>query len=190
MVLTPSSMLPLGAVAKDFHLPEVVSERSICLYDELAQTADLKGFVIVFICNHCPYVVHIQHKIVEVAHQYIPQGIAFFAISANDADAYPQDDRAHLKQQADALQLPFAYCHDESQDTAKAYHAACTPDFYLFDSNKLCVYRGRFDDSLPGNARPVTGLDLSGAMDALIQQETISPDQHPSIGCNIKWRSH
>jgi peroxiredoxin len=184
MALTPSNMLALGTHAPDFHLPDTVSGQHMSLQDFKSDVAT----VIMFICNHCPYVIHIQDKLVEIARKYQQQEVQFVAISANDAEHYPEDGPEKMREHAKAKAFPFAYLYDESQTTAKAYDAACTPDIYVFDSNLQLVYRGQFDDARPGNNMPVTGASLSQALDALLAGETISSEQKPSTGCNIKWR--
>lgn len=184
MALTPSSMLPLGTPAPDFSLPDTVGGAT----RSLAQLRGGNGTVVMFICNHCPYVKHVQHELVRVANDYRPRGIAFVAISSNDAKSYPEDAPERMKQEAQRLRYPFPYLYDESQAVAKAYRAACTPDLYLFDADLKCAYRGQLDDSRPGNNVPVTGRDLRAALDALLAGGKPGPDQKPSVGCNIKWR--
>ena len=177
-------MLPLGTEAFDFSLPDVVSEKKL----GLAEIKGDRGLVIMFICAHCPYVKHLEEEIAFVAEKYQRKGIGFVAISANDSEKYPDDAPEKLKEQADEQGFDFPYLFDETQEVAKAYMAACTPDFYLFDSELHCVYRGRFDASTPGNEEPVTGEDLREAMDQLLDGVTITQTQYPSIGCNIKWK--
>lgn len=184
MVKTASTMLPLGTVAPEFSLPDVRTDQSVTL----KQLASRQGTVVMFICNHCPYVVHINHKLVEVANTYQAQGISFIAISSNDAKAYPQDGPQQMRKQAQQLNYPFPYLYDESQEVAKAYQAACTPDFYLFDGERRLVYRGQFDDARPGNQVEVTGSDLCQAMDSLLEGTEPQLVQKPSLGCNIKWK--
>ncbi|MBV6644419.1 MAG: thioredoxin family protein [Cyclobacteriaceae bacterium] len=184
MALTLSNMMTLGQKAPDFELPDVLSGTKKTL-DSIRGT---KGTMITFICNHCPYVVHVQDEIARMAHDYQSKGIAFLAISSNDAENYPTDSPEHLANQAKQVGFAFPYLYDESQDVAKAYMAACTPDFYLFDSDNACVYRGRMDDSTPGNGNPVTGKDLRSAMDGLLNNVDIPSEQFPSMGCNIKWK--
>lgn len=183
MSVTPSNMLPLGTVAPDFTLFDTLSEKNISLQNYHSDTAT----VIMFICNHCPFVKHIAPQLVELAQDYQPKGIQFIAISSNDAKNYPADAPDKMSEMAKQLKFTFPYCYDETQAVAKAYQAACTPDFYIFDKNFACVYRGQFDDSRPGNAIPVTGKDIRAALDALLLGKNVSPDQRPSIGCNIKW---
>ena len=183
MARTPSNMLPLGTKAPAFGLLDTVSDTSVTL-DSLKGEL---GTVIMFICNHCPFVIHVNPMIVEMAKEYQNKGIAFIAISSNDIVNYPQDAPHLMKQTALELDYTFPYLYDESQEVAKAYDAACTPDFYLFDKSQHLVYRGQLDDSRPGNGIPVTGKDLRNAFDALLSGDAINPVQKPSIGCNIKW---
>ena len=182
MAQTPSNMLPLGTRAPDFTLPDTVSSRNL----SLDQLKGGKGTVVMFICNHCPFVQHINAGLVQAAKDYQGKGIAFVAISSNDVATYPDDSPERMKETARQAGYPFAYLYDESQAVAKAYQAACTPDLYLFDASLACVYRGQFDDARPGNGAPVTGKDLRAAMDALLAGKPISPAQKPSVGCNIK----
>lgn len=184
MSLTPSKMMPLGTTAPNFLLPNVLSGKTLSL-DSLKSD---QGTVVMFICNHCPYVQHIITKIVEVAKDYQAKGIAFIAISSNDVQNYPADSPDKMKENAITHGFTFPYLYDESQAIAKAYDAACTPDFFVFDKQLACVYRGRFDDATPGNKSPVTGKDLTAALDNLLSNTPINPDQKPSIGCNIKWK--
>lgn len=184
MVLTASKMLELGTEAPDFTLTDAVSGKKL----SLKQLKSPTGTVIMFICNHCPFVKHIQKKLVEVAKQYQAKGTQFIAISSNDASDYPEDGPEKMKSVAEQFDYPFPYLYDETQDVAQQYEAACTPDFYVFDKNLKCVYRGRFDDSTPGQNKPVTGKDLSAALDAILSGKTPNTDQQPSMGCNIKWK--
>jgi peroxiredoxin len=186
MAETPSNMLPLGTKAPDFSLPDTVQNRIISLTDVASKTAT----VIMFICNHCPYVKLIQNKIVEVADSYQKQGISFIAINANDAEKYPADNPDNMKKNAEHLGFSFPYLYDESQEVARAYQAACTPDFYIFDRDLHCVYRGRFDSATPGNGHAVTGNELCNALDALLAGDIIAQDQQASVGCNIKWKKN
>lgn len=184
MALIPSAMLPLGTRAPDFSLPDTVSGRTISL-----QTfAGKKALLVMFICRHCPYVKHIQAGLAKLGADYAGKDVAIVAISSNDAENYPEDAPARLAAQARDLGFTFPYCHDESQAVAKAYRAACTPDFFLFDGARALVYRGQFDDSRPGNGRPVTGQDLRAAVDAVLAGKPVPAEQIPSIGCNIKWK--
>ncbi|HLD17173.1 MAG TPA: thioredoxin family protein [Coxiellaceae bacterium] len=185
MALTPSTMLPLGTPAPAFTLRDTVSGKVLSL-ENLTSTL---ATVIVFMCNHCPYVKHIQKKLVAVAHHYQHKGISFIAISSNDVDHYPDDSPEKMKEEAQRFGYPFPYLYDETQQIAHAYHAACTPDFYVFDKALKCVYRGRFDNSSPGKSTPITGHDLRAALDALLAGKPIGENQLPSMGCNIKWKS-
>lgn len=185
MAATPSTMLPLGTLAPDFVLLEPTTEQ----LRSLAELRGDKGTMMMFICNHCPYVKHIMPRLAEVTNHYQSKGINSIAISANDVANYPDDAPPKMAELVDSLGNPFVYLYDESQEIAKAYQAACTPDFYLFDSDLKCVYRGRFDGATPKNDVPVTGAELSAAMDKLLVGEVIAEEaQYPSIGCNIKWK--
>lgn len=185
MSLTPSSMLPLGTTAPNFNLLDTISGNFICLDEIKSEVAT----VIFFICNHCPYVKHIQTQLIDLARNYKAKNIAFVAISANDPVQYPEDAPKKMHELGLALDFPFPYLFDEKQAIAKAYHAACTPDFYIFDKDLLCVYRGQFDDSRPGNSIPVTGNSISQALDRIIQSEPVDTYQKPSVGCNVKWQT-
>jgi peroxiredoxin len=185
MVLTPTTQMPLGFKAPGFKLPDTVSGNDYSLHE----LASRKGTVIMFICNHCPYVKHVIEGIVTLARDYIPKGISFIAISSNDVENYPDDSPAKMKENAIRLGFPFPYLYDETQEVARAYHAACTPDFYIFDGDLKCVYRGQMDDARPGNELPVTGKDLRQALDALLGGKPVSDDQIPGLGCNIKWKN-
>ena len=184
MALTPSNMLPLGTQAPDFTLPDVISGKEVTLADVVGPN----GLLVMFICNHCPYVKHVQEQLVALGRDYMDKGIGMVAISANDAEAYPDDAPDKMREEARKWQYPFPYLYDESQQVAKAYDAACTPDFYLFNNKLELVYRGQLDDSRPGNDIPVNGKDLRQAMDDLLAGNPISPEQKPSMGCNIKWK--
>jgi len=184
MALTPSTMLPLGTRAPAFTLPDTVSGKILSL-DALKGA---KGTLVMFICNHCPYVKHVNVGLVQAAVEYQRKGIGFVAISSNDVKGYPEDGPDKMKAAAKALGYPFPYLYDESQAVAKAYQAACTPDLFLFDEKLACVYRGQLDDSRPGSGVPVTGKDLRAAMDALLAGKSIGSEQKPSVGCNIKWK--
>ena len=185
MARTPSNMIPLGSQAPDFQLPDTVSGQSLQLTDVRGE----KGTLVAFICNHCPFVKHINAGLVALAEEFQNQGMGFVAISSNDVVNYPEDHPDLMTQTAKEEGYTFPYLYDETQFVAKAYDAACTPDFYLFDAEDALVYRGQMDDSRPGNGLPVTGEDLRSAMQALLQGERISEDQKPSIGCNIKWKT-
>ncbi len=184
MALTPSSMLPLGTTAPDFRLPDAVSGRTA----SLAEVKSDKATLVMFICNHCPYVKHVQQELVRLAHDYQPKGVAIVAISSNDVKGYPEDGPDKMKLEAKRAGYPFPYLYDESQAVARSYQAACTPDFYLFDGRLKLVYRGRLDGATPGNEVPITGQDLRGALDAVLAGKTVNPDQKSSLGCNIKWK--
>ncbi|MBD2360386.1 thioredoxin family protein [Anabaena minutissima FACHB-250] len=184
MVLTASTMLPLGTKAPDFHLPEVVSGETI----SLATFADKKVLLVMFICRHCPFVKHIQNELTKLGEDYRTSDLAIAAISSNDAAKYPDDAPDSLKALALEQGWQFPLCYDETQATAKAYTAACTPDFFVFDSDRKLVYRGQLDDSRPSNGKPVTGTDLRAAIDTVLAGKPITTEQKPSIGCNIKWK--
>ena len=184
MARTPSNMLALGTKAPHFSLKDTISGNMLTL-DELQGT---KGTVIMFICNHCPFVIHVNPEIVKIANRYKHQEISFVAISSNDAENYPQDGPELMAAHAKENHYPFPYLYDATQDTAKAYDAACTPDFYVFNANTELVYRGQLDDSRPGNGVPVTGNDLRHAIDCLLEDKENTEAQKPSIGCNIKWK--
>lgn len=185
MVLTASTMLPLGTKAPEFHLPEVVNGKII----SLENFADKKALLIMFICRHCPFVKHIQQELAKLDQDYSNSDLGIIAISANDAQNYPNDAPESLKEMSIELGFDFTFCYDETQATAKAYTAACTPDFFLFDSDRKLVYRGQLDDSRPSNNQPVTGKDLRAAITAVLNNQPISSEQQPSIGCNIKWKA-
>lgn len=181
---TPSTMLELGTDAPDFSLPDVVTGDQI----SLADFEDSEALLVIFMCNHCPYVKNIKQGLVELADDYSEEELAIVAISSNDVDKYPQDGPEKMAEDAENYGYPFPYLYDESQEVAKAYKAACTPDLYLFDHNRELVYRGQFDDSRPGNGKPVTGDDLREAVDLLLEDGEIMEKQIPSMGCNIKWK--
>jgi len=185
MSLQESTMLELGTPAPEFELIDVVSGKKKGLQDVKGP----KGTLVVFICNHCPYVIHIQEKWVELVHQYDEVGISTVAISSNDVENYPADRPEKMKERAEELGMDFPYLYDETQEVAKAYKAECTPDFFLFDENMQLVYRGQFDGSRPGNDVPVTGEALKNALDKLLEGRSIPEDQQrPSAGCGIKWK--
>jgi peroxiredoxin len=185
MALTESTMeLALGADAPDFALPDVVSGKTV-RRDDLGGE---KALLVMFICTHCPYVKHVEKGLASLGNDYAAKPVKLVAISSNDAGNYPDDSPAGLKRQAQTLGFRFPYLYDESQSVARAYHAACTPDFFLFDGKLKLVYRGQFDSSRPGNGKPVTGEDLRAAIDAVLAGTAVSRDQRPSIGCNIKWK--
>jgi peroxiredoxin len=183
MVQTMSAMLPLGTKAPEFRLPDP-SGKWVWSKDFNSAPA----LLVAFICNHCPYVRHIQSSFAELATKYQARGVAVVGINANDAESYPDDSPEKMAEEIKRAGYTFPYLYDESQQVAKAYQAACTPDFFLFDRNRLLVYRGQYDDSRPGNERPITGADLSAAVDAVLEERAIPSEQKPSIGCNIKWK--
>jgi peroxiredoxin len=183
MAQTPSKMVSLGTVAPAFSLPDTVSGST----RTLEQLRGSRGTVAMFICNHCPYVKHVNDELVRVARDYQGRGVGFVAISSNDAEHYPDDGPDQMREVAKRLRYPFPYLYDESQDVARAYQAACTPDLFLFDSGLKLAYRGQLDESRPGKGT-ANGKDLRGALDALIAGQPVNPDQRPSVGCNIKWR--
>lgn len=183
MVMTASTMMPLGTVAPDFNLPDTQGNRVA-----LTDLAEWPALVVVFMCNHCPFVQHIQHALTKIAADYQQKGVAFVGINSNDVTQYPEDSLENMAREAKRLCYPFPYLYDEKQDVAKAYGAACTPDFFLFDVQRRLVYRGQMDDSRPGKNIPVSGRDLRNAMDALLAGLPVPDVQKPSIGCNIKWK--
>lgn len=183
MALTPSSMLPLGTAAPPFRLPDA-SGRLVALEDFAGEPA----LLVMFLCNHCPYVKHVADAVALFAREHAGRGLAIVAISANDAERYPDDAPAEMAREEKRRGYVFPYLYDESQAVAKAYHAACTPEFYLFDRERRLVYRGQFDASRPGNGVPVTGADLRAAVDALLAGRPVPADQKPSVGCSIKWK--
>ncbi|PIE83103.1 MAG: thioredoxin family protein [Candidatus Contendobacter odensis] len=185
MAQTASTMLPLGTLAPPFDLPEPATGQRVSL-EHLSYAPAL---LIMVICNHCPFVKHIRQGLINLAHDYQPRGLAIVAISANDADNYPDDSPEKIAEEVKNFGYPFPYLYDESQAVAKAYQAACTPDFFLFDAQRKLVYRGQFDDSRPGNNIPVTGADLRAAADAVLAGQPVAAKQKPSIGCNIKWKA-
>ncbi|MDD3517675.1 MAG: thioredoxin family protein [Chromatiales bacterium] len=184
MARTPSTMLELGTAAPAFRLPDPVSGKTIALDD----FPGAKGFVIAFICNHCPFVQLIRHEFARFGREYSNQGLAVIAVNSNDVASHPEDAPDRMQDEARRFGYNFPYLFDEDQATAKAYRAACTPDFFLFDADRKLVYRGQFDDSRPGSDVPVTGRDLRAAADALLAGHPIDADQKPSLGCNIKWK--
>lgn len=184
MALTPSNMIPLGTTASRFKLKDEISGKMIALEDYLGK----KAVVVMFICNHCPYVKHIQEGLINFTHSFEKnKDVAFIAINSNDAKNYPEDSPEKMKIAGEKLGFNFPYCFDESQEIAKAYQAACTPDFYILDSQLKVAYRGQMDDSRPGNGIPVSGNDLKAAIEALLSGQSVSSNQKASIGCNIKW---
>jgi len=184
MALTPSTMLALGTPAPDFDLPNVVTGRRVSLRRYAMHTPTL----VIFLCRHCPYVIHVEKELVRLGRDYAEASLRIVAISANDAATYPADAPDQLAAWARKLGLPFPLLYDETQETARAYAAACTPDFFLFDSGHRLIYRGQLDGSRPGNGLPVTGADLRAALDAVLAGKPVSAEQRPSMGCNIKWK--
>jgi peroxiredoxin len=184
MALTASTMLSLGTQAPDFQLPDVVSGQTI----SLSTFAQKKALLVMFICRHCPFVKHVKKELAQLGKDYINKGLGIVAISTNDAKNYPDDAPELLKVMAIELDFNFPFCYDESQETAKAYTAACTPDFFLFNGKQQLVYRGQLDESRPSNGKPVTGADLRAALDAVLADKPVAGEQKPSIGCNIKWK--
>jgi peroxiredoxin len=177
-------MLPLGTAAPDFCLPDT-NGKIVSLTD----FKDKPALLVIFMCNHCPYVKHIRAGLGQLARDYAPRGVAMAGINSNDAENYPEDSPVKMAAEAKSAGYFFPYLYDESQSVAKAYRAACTPDIYLFDRGRRLVYRGQFDDSRPGNGIPVTGKDLRAALDAVLAGKPVSPNQKASIGCNIKWKA-
>ncbi|WCO02646.1 thioredoxin family protein [Psychroserpens ponticola] len=184
MALTPSNMLPLGTIAPEFNLINTIDDSMV----SLSEAKGLHGTVIMFICNHCPFVKHINSELSQLAKDYITKGINCIAIFSNDAVNYPEDAPSKMKMNALEQGFIFPYLYDENQDVAKAYDAACTPDFYVFDTDLKLVYRGQLDSSRPGNGIPVTGEDLRLAIDNMLNKTIQITNQKPSIGCNIKWK--
>lgn len=185
MVRTLSTMLELGTHAPDFNLADVVTGKAI----SLATFAEKKALLVMFICRHCPYVKHVQSELVKLAKDYQNSALGIVAISSNDAETYPDDSPESLKEMASELGFDFPYCYDEDQSVAKAYAAACTPDFYIFDESRELVYRGQLDDSRPKSDIPITGKDLRAAIEAVLNGKDIDQNQRASLGCNIKWKT-
>ncbi len=183
MALTPSNMLPLGTLAPDFKLPDTDGN-----FVTLNHFPKPKGYLVMFICNHCPYVVHLKKHLAQTTSEFINQGIAVFGINSNDVANYPEDHPDKMKLDKNSFHYSFPYLFDESQAVAKAYQAACTPDFFLFDANKKLVYRGQYDKSRPKNQEPITGEDLKNAVRSVVEEKSLNIEQIPSIGCNIKWK--
>lgn len=184
MAKTPSKMVALGTKAPHFALTDVVTDKQVLFNGQSKH----KATVICFICNHCPYVKHINKQLTQLANHYMTQDIYFLAISSNDIEAYPDDSPENMKLIAKQELYPFPYLYDETQEVAQAYHAACTPDFFVVDNQLTLVYRGQFDDSRPGNNIPVTGESLRQALDCILNNKPIDVQQKPSLGCNIKWK--
>jgi peroxiredoxin len=184
MAKTSSTMLELGTQAPDFNLPDVVTGKAV----GLATLNRKKALLVMFICRHCPYVKHVEKELAQLGKDYADKDVAIVAISSNDADNYPDDSPASLKQMARELGFSFPFCYDETQETAKAYSAACTPDFFVFNRSRELVYRGQLDDSRPGSKIALTGKDLRAAVDAVLEDRPVDENQKASIGCNIKWK--
>ena len=184
MARTPSTMLPLGTPAPDFALTNATDGGTVSLHDYDGSPA----LLVMFVCNHCPYVIHIRETLIALAHEYMDRGVGVVAINANSIETHPQDGPSHMRRLAEEEGWRFPYLFDETQEVAKAYHAACTPDLYVFDRDHRLAYRGQLDDSRPGNGVPVTGRDLRVALDAVLSGEPVSAEQRASIGCNIKWK--
>ncbi len=184
MARTESSMLPLGTPAPDFKLPDTISGETLS-FEEIAGS---HATLVMFICNHCPFVKHVLDELVRLGNDYDRDRVGMVAISSNDVTGYPQDRPERMAELARSKHFPFPYLFDQSQNVARAFNAACTPDFYIFDADGRLVYRGQLDDSRPGNDKPVTGKDVRAALDALLAGQPVAEEQKPSIGCNIKWR--
>ncbi|MEO9572148.1 MAG: thioredoxin family protein [Polaribacter sp.] len=184
MARTESNEFKNGTKAPDFKLLNTVDDSLVSLQEAKGK----KGTVIMFICNHCPFVIHVNEELVKMANEYQQKGIHFIAISSNDIENYPQDSPELMKELAKKENYPFSYLYDETQDVAKAYDAACTPDFYVFDADLKAVYHGQLDDSRPGNGKPVTGVDLRNSMNNLLENKPVLQNQKPSMGCGIKWK--
>jgi peroxiredoxin len=177
-------MAGLGRPAPDFSLPDVVSGETI----QLERFAGKHALLVMFICPHCPFVKHVEGELARLGRDYADESIGILAICSNDSKQYPDDGPEGMRRQAEAHGFSFPYCYDESQQVARDYEAACTPDFFLFDKSRMLVYRGQLDDSRPGNLAPVNGNDLRAAIDAVLKSEPVNPEQKPSLGCNIKWK--
>lgn len=183
MVRTASTMLPLGTPAPDFSLPDTEGNTV-----SLADFKDAKALLVVFMCNHCPYVKHIRSELVRLGREAEARGYLMLGINSNDATRYPDDSPEAMRAEIDTYGYTFPYLVDEDQTVARAFHAACTPDFFLFDGDRRLVYRGQLDDSRPANDRPLTGADLRAALEAVLAGQPVDPDQRPSVGCSIKWK--
>lgn len=183
MAVTASTMLSLGTSAPDFHLPDTEGNTV-----SLADFEESPALLVIFMCNHCPFVKHVLRKLVELAKDYQDRGVAVVGINSNDVANYPDDSPKQMARVARESGFTFPYLYDETQEVAKRYSAACTPDFFLFDGERSLVYRGQMDDSRPGNGIPVTGVELTAAIDAVLSGESVSTKQRPSMGCNIKWK--
>ncbi len=185
MALKESTMLALGTALPDFSIPDVSTKKVIT--PETFQGK--RALLVMFICRHCPYVVHVQDELTKLEKDYQHKNLGILGISSNDVGGYPQDSPSRLQEMAEQLGWQFPYCYDEAQDVAKVFTAACTPDFFVFDQDRSLVYRGQLDDSRPGNGKPVTGLDLRAALDAVLVGQPVARGQRPSAGCNIKWKA-
>ncbi len=183
MALTESTMLSLGTAAPDFRLPDTGGRMA-----SLSDFKNARALLVIFMCNHCPYVKHVRGELARLAREYQGKGVAVVGINANDADRYPDDSPERMRAEVREAGYTFPYLYDETQEVAKAYEAACTPDCFLFDKNRRLAYRGQLDDSRPGNNKPVTGADLRAAMDAVLAGRPVPAEQKPSAGCNIKWK--
>ena len=184
MAETPSTMLPLGTKAPDFRLADPSGK-----WVSSDDFKDSQALLVMFMCNHCPFVQHIRSQFAELAKDYQARGVAIVGINANDVENHPEDSPEKMAEEVKQIGYTFPYLYDETQAVAKAYHAACTPDPFLFDRNHRLVYRGQFDDSRPGNGKPVTGRDIRAALDAVLAGRPVPADQKPSVGCNIKWKT-
>ena len=184
MSATPSTMIPLGTQAPDFSLIDVKTNKMLSLGELKSEIAT----VVMFICNHCPFVIHINNELVKFADEYISKGISFIAINANDIENYPDDSPENMKQMSKQMGYPFSYFFDSTQEVAKSFKATCTPDFFIFDKDLKLVYRGQFDDSRPGNTLKTDGKDIRIALDNVLAERPVDVLQKPSIGCNIKWK--
>ncbi len=185
MARTESNMLELGTLAPDFNLLNVINGKMLSRDEAFGK----HGLVVMFICNHCPFVKHVSEELMRVSNDYRVQGFGFVGINSNDVSQYPEDSPENMIKTAEENKYAFPYLYDETQEVARAYKAACTPDFYVFNSQKKLVYRGQLDDSRPGNGIPVTGRDLREALDNILSNDLQNPNQKPSIGCNIKWKN-
>ncbi len=185
MALVESNMMPLGTLAPKFSLPDTVSGQTLGFEDVKGD----RGTVVLFLCNHCPYVIHVNEELVKIAKEYNQKSVGFVAISSNDVEKYPDDAPDKMKLVAKVLRYSFPYLYDETQEVAKMYDAACTPDIYVFDGQDKLVYRGRLDESRPNNDKPLTGHDLRLALDLMLREEAPLKKQYPSAGCNIKWKA-
>jgi len=185
MPATPSTIAALGTTAPPFSLPDAATGQTIALDDVRGEQAT----VVLFICNHCPFVKHVNGQLIAVANAYRTRGVGFVAVNANDAEAYPDDSPERMAEVAEALGYPFPYLYDASQDVARAYGAVCTPDIFVYDAALKLAYRGQLDDARPRNDEPVDGHDLRAALDALIAGRPVPAEQKPSVGCSIKWRA-